>query len=66
MQTATQSIPMPDCWDDAGCNVVIFPAGGGRPGYGGVAGGNYPGRGDALCHTLTDFLFDTRNIICMV
>lgn len=30
------------------CNVSIVPAGGAGPGYGGVAGGGYPGK---LCHT---------------
>lgn len=43
---------------DAGCNVGILPAGGAVPGYGGGAGGNYPGK----THFNSLSIFNTQHI----
>lgn len=52
------------CLSDAGCNVSIVPAGGVGPGQGGVAGGGYTGKLEALSNTLTlSFFFDTQHTL---
>lgn len=47
------------------CNVSVVPAGGAGPGYGGAAGGGYPGRTETLSHIKLSLSFsDIQHTLC--